>query len=121
VLLPMPLHLRPVAEPYVLAGDIAIIGFFFIGGSVFFSLTVLLSTVFGDIWRPLLIALSVAMVVSLLEQVFRDQLSSGIFHVMSAESYFRSGVLPWPGLLASVALSAGLLWASAVNLARLDF
>ncbi|MBN3513070.1 fluoroquinolone transporter permease [Mycolicibacterium septicum] len=37
VLLPMPLHLRPVAEPYVLAGDIAIIGFFFIGGSVFFE------------------------------------------------------------------------------------
>lgn len=37
VLLPMPQHLRPIAEPYVLVGDIAIIGFFFIGGSVFFE------------------------------------------------------------------------------------
>ncbi|MBP2453941.1 fluoroquinolone export ABC transporter permease subunit [Mycolicibacterium lutetiense] len=37
VLLPMPRDLRPVAEPYVLVGDIAIIGFFFIGGSVFFE------------------------------------------------------------------------------------
>ncbi|TVY05832.1 ABC transporter permease [Mycolicibacterium porcinum] len=37
VLLPMPHSLRPVAEPYVLVGDIAIIGFFFIGGSVFFE------------------------------------------------------------------------------------
>lgn len=37
VLLPMPRDLRPVAEPYVLAGDIAIIGFFFVGGSVFFE------------------------------------------------------------------------------------
>ena len=37
VLLPMPHGLRPVAEPYVLAGDIAIIGFFFVGGSVFFE------------------------------------------------------------------------------------
>jgi fluoroquinolone transport system permease protein len=37
VLLPMPHHLRPVAEPYVLVGDIAIIGFFFIGGAVFFE------------------------------------------------------------------------------------
>ncbi|WP_029106929.1 ABC transporter permease [Mycobacterium sp. URHD0025] len=37
VLLPMPHDLRPVAEPYVLAGDIAIIGFFFVGGSVFFE------------------------------------------------------------------------------------
>lgn len=37
VLLPMPHSLRPVAEPYVLVGDIAIIGFFFIGGAVFFE------------------------------------------------------------------------------------
>ncbi|MGV0813549.1 fluoroquinolone transporter permease [Mycolicibacterium boenickei] len=37
VLLPMPQDLRPIAEPYVLAGDIAIIGFFFVGGSVFFE------------------------------------------------------------------------------------
>ncbi|MCV7382907.1 ABC transporter permease [Mycolicibacter longobardus] len=37
VLLPMPRDLRPVAEPYVLAGDIAIIGFFFIGAAVFFE------------------------------------------------------------------------------------
>lgn len=37
VLLPMPLHLRSIVEPYVLIGDIAVIGFFFIGGAVFFE------------------------------------------------------------------------------------
>ena len=37
VLLPMPHHLRSIVEPYVLIGDIAVIGFFFIGGSVFFE------------------------------------------------------------------------------------
>lgn len=37
LLLPMPLGLRPIIEPYVLIGDITIIGFFFIGGSVFFE------------------------------------------------------------------------------------
>lgn len=37
VLLPMPAHLRPVAEPYVLSGDITIIGFVFIAGTVFFE------------------------------------------------------------------------------------
>ncbi|MGH3557352.1 MAG: fluoroquinolone transporter permease [Mycobacterium sp.] len=37
VLLPMPASLRPVAEPYVLLGDISIIGFFFIAGTVFFE------------------------------------------------------------------------------------
>lgn len=37
VLLPMPVGLRQIVEPYVLIGDITIIGFFFIGGSVFFE------------------------------------------------------------------------------------
>ncbi|MGV0777254.1 fluoroquinolone export ABC transporter permease subunit [Mycolicibacterium elephantis] len=37
ILLPLPHRLRPVFEPYILFGDIAIIGFFFIGGSVFFE------------------------------------------------------------------------------------
>jgi len=37
VLLPMTPHLRAIAEPYILMGDISIIGFFFIGGSVFFE------------------------------------------------------------------------------------
>jgi fluoroquinolone transport system permease protein len=37
VLLPMPNHLRPVVEPYVLSGDVTIIGYFFVAGSVFFE------------------------------------------------------------------------------------
>ncbi len=37
VLLPMPDRLRPVAEPYVLSGDVTIIGFFFVAGTVFFE------------------------------------------------------------------------------------
>jgi fluoroquinolone transport system permease protein len=37
LLLPMPRHVRPIIEPYVLVGDISMIGFFFIGGSVFFE------------------------------------------------------------------------------------
>ena len=32
VLLPMAPSLRPVAEPYIMAGDTTIIGFFFIAG-----------------------------------------------------------------------------------------
>jgi fluoroquinolone transport system permease protein len=37
VLLPMPRGLRPAAEPYVLLGDVSIIGFFFVAGTVFFE------------------------------------------------------------------------------------
>ncbi|MGC7298814.1 fluoroquinolone transporter permease, partial [Mycobacteroides abscessus subsp. massiliense] len=37
VLLPMSRSLRSAAEPYILIGDISIIGFFFIAGTVFFE------------------------------------------------------------------------------------
>lgn len=37
VLLPMPRSLRLVAEPYILLGDVCIIGFFFVAGTVFFE------------------------------------------------------------------------------------
>lgn len=73
VLLPMPHDLRPVAEPYVLAGDIAIIGFFFIGGSVFFdkqerTLGALLSTPLR-FWEYLAAKLAVLSAISLLVAV----------------------------------------------------
>ncbi|TMS54997.1 ABC transporter permease [Mycobacterium sp. DBP42] len=73
VLLPMPHHLRPVAEPYVLVGDIAIIGFFFIGGSVFFekqerTLGAIISTPlrFGEyLTAKLAVLLSISLLVAL--------------------------------------------------------
>lgn len=37
VLLPLPRDLRSLAEPYVILGDLAIIGWFFIAGAVFFE------------------------------------------------------------------------------------
>lgn len=93
----------------------------FIAGSVFFSLTFLLSTVFNDIWRPPLIVLCAAIVLALSEQVFRDVSRFSLFRVMSAEVYFRHGGLPWLGLFASAAVSAAVLFAAARNIARRDF
>ncbi|GBE67059.1 fluoroquinolones export permease protein [Mycobacterium sp. MFM001] len=69
VLLPMPARLRPVAEPYVLVGDIAIICFFFIGGSVFFekqerTIGAIVSTPLR-FWEYLAAKLSVLLMISL--------------------------------------------------------
>jgi len=86
--------------------------------AVFFSLAFLLSTVFPDIPRPLLIACGVAIVIGLIETEFDLQ---GLFRVMSGSTYFHTGSLPWAGLLISGVLSASLLGAAAVNIARRDF
>jgi fluoroquinolone transport system permease protein len=37
LLLPMPTDLRSTAEPYVILGDLMIVGYFFVAGSVFFE------------------------------------------------------------------------------------
>src|SRR5262249_17408227 len=74
-------------------------------GSVFFSLAFMLSTSFNDLWRPLLIALAVVVVAGLAEAAGGFS-TYGIFRVMSGETYFRTGALPWTGLIAAAALSA---------------
>ena len=92
----------------------------FVAASVFFTFALFLSTVFTDIWRPLLIALSVAILSGMIELMFRSP-EIGFFRVMSGELWFRSGQLPWGGLLASAAVSAVLYSLAARNLARRDF
>ncbi len=92
----------------------------FVAVSVFFNLAFLLSTVFDDPWRPLLIALVIAFALSLVHQVFRPPLFD-LFRVMSGERYFRSGRLPWEGLVASLFVSAALYYAAVLNFARRDF
>jgi len=93
----------------------------FLGGSVFFSLTFLLSTVFSDIWRPALIAIGAAFGLGLFEQMLHGTLPSSLFYVSSAERYFRGMGIPWTGLAIHVALSGALFYGAVVNIARQDF
>jgi hypothetical protein len=93
----------------------------FVAGAVFFSLALLLSTVFTDLWRPLLIACAVAVVLSMFETLARDLPHVGIFSLMSGEVYFRTGHLPWAGLTIGTAISAAMLYGASAILAQRDF
>jgi hypothetical protein len=93
----------------------------FVGGTVFFSLAFLLSTVFADVWRPIIIAVCVAGALSVAEQLARGSSVFSIYRVMSAEAYFRGSGLPWPGLLVAVIASLTMLYAADRNIARQDF
>jgi ABC-2 type transport system permease protein len=93
----------------------------FIAGVVFFSLAFMLSTVFSDIWRPAVIAIAVFSGLSFIEQAWGSLVGRGPMAVMSAESYFRTGHLPWLGLLASAGLSAAMFYLALVNIERRDF
>jgi ABC-type transport system involved in multi-copper enzyme maturation permease subunit len=117
----VPLVSPAIGQSYSLGDSLVHAMCLFVAGAVFFSLSFLLSTVFSDVWRPLLSALFAAGMLAVAEQ-FVDGLSRySVIGAMSGESYFRGGGLPWPGLFVSVALSAAMLYGAVVNLARRDF
>jgi ABC-type transport system involved in multi-copper enzyme maturation permease subunit len=93
----------------------------FVASAVFFSLAALLSTSFSDIWRPLLIACAAAIVLWIAGQMISELSPYSIFTLMNGEKYFRSGQVPWIGLLAAASLSAAMLYAAVVNIERRDF
>jgi hypothetical protein len=113
-----PLMSPAIGQHYDLATAIVHAICAFAVSAVFFSLAFLLSTVFPDIPRPLLIVCGVAIVLGLIETQFDLH---GLFHVMSGSTYFHTGSLPWAGLLISGVLSATLLGGAAINIARKDF
>jgi hypothetical protein len=110
-----------VGQSYSIADALLHAVCFFIGAAVFFSLALLLSTVFSDWSRPILIACGVAVVLSLCEQVVRGAWTYGIFRVMTGEDLFRTGRLPWLGLIGSGALSAAMLYGATKLIARQEF
>jgi ABC-2 type transport system permease protein len=114
--------LSPAVGQHYSAGDAIVHAVcLFVAGTAFFSLAFLLSTVFSDLWRPLLITCSLAVVLGLCEQIIRGLSPYSLFATMSAESYFRGSGLPWVRLFASGAVSAAMLYAATRNIARQDF
>jgi len=107
----IPLFAPAIGESYSITSVIVHGLCAFIAASVFFAFALWLSTIWSDLWRPLLVALGVALVSPL----------AGFSKVISGETWFRSGQLPWGGLLASAAISAVLYSLAARNLTRRDF
>lgn len=85
----------------------------FVAASVLFGVASLLSTVFNDVWRPLLLTLLLGLAVGLA--------GVGFFDVMSAYGYFTGESFPWLGLVACAVLTAALLYAAAATFERRDF
>jgi ABC-2 type transport system permease protein len=117
----LPLLSPAVGETYSFADALVHGVCMLIAGSTLFSLTFLLSTVFNDVWRPPLIALCLAMLMSLVRQVVGGPSSASLLGIMTAETYFRGDGLPWLGLLLCTAVSSALLYAATLNIARQDF
>jgi hypothetical protein len=122
----IPSLLIPVFSPaigqfYSLSSVLIYSSCMFIGGAVFFTFAFYLQTVFTDIWRPMGIALSIAAVIGVCGEVFPDVTRYGVIGVMIGDSWFRTGAVPWIGLITCAAASALLLYGATTNIARHDF
>jgi hypothetical protein len=117
----LPLLSPAIGERYGVGDALMHATFMFVGGSIFFSLAFFLSSVFSDVWRPLLIVACAGAAVGFLEQVVEDFSRYSVFGLMSGEGYFRGEGVPWLGLVVSVVVSSLLLVAATRNIARQDF
>jgi len=110
-----------VGESYGFGAALAQAVCLFVAASAFFGLALLLSTSYSDVWRPMLIALAVAFVVGLAQIRYPPFVSYSILTLMTGETVFRTGHLPWAGLAAAAALSTSLIGTAAANLTRRDY
>jgi hypothetical protein len=90
----------------------------FVIASAFFAVSMLLSTVFSDVWRPMLLTVAAAIVIAGIGTLFPN---GGLYMAMAGGSWFYDASLPWVELLVSAAAAGALIYAAGVNLARRDF
>lgn len=122
----VPSLLIPVLSPlvgqhYSVADVLVQSGCAFVGATAFLSAALLLSTVFTDVWRPLLMTCAAAVVFSILGHAVPALFRYGMFGAMVAEPYFRAGALPWPALIVSACASTAMLYGASINFVRRDF
>jgi hypothetical protein len=89
--------------------------------AVFFAVASLLSTIFTDFWRPLVVALVAALALGGLELASRGLGGYGLFYLMSGEGWFRNAEFPWLAIPVSLTVTAVLLWLAARNTEQHDF
>jgi len=111
--------LAPIVDQQFSLVDAVVYGLCaFVIASAFFAVSMLLSTVFNDVWRPMLLTVVAAIVVAGIGTLFPD---GGLYMAMAGGSWFYDASLPWVELLVSAAAAAALIYAAGANLARRDF
>lgn len=92
-----------------------------LGGMVFISLTFLLTAVFNSQLKVMAIGIAIAFALYFPIRTFEEFPWWNVYHVMSGETYFRYGQIPWLELLAWLAIAAAILSLAVRIYERRDF
>ena len=117
----IPLFSLVIGERYSPAKIIIYVLMTIIGGAVFFALSILLSTIFSDQVKPIIIGIAVAFILTTVTMFFKKFAPYSILSIMSGDSYFRTGQLPWVGLAVSLAVAGAMFYLSLRLVERRDF
>ena len=120
----VPVFAKSVGESYPVSQALIHSLMLFVGGVLIFSFSLLLSTLFKSTWTAMFIA--VGFVVALwpyrkLTEVPSEFPKWNLYHLMSGETYFLHGRVPWEGLAACLAVSFVLFQVSVRLFERRDF
>src|SRR5215510_6154150 len=92
-----------------------------LGGMVFPAFSFLLMVVSNNQWKVVAIGYAVVFIFFFPIRLFEEFPWWNVYHVMSGETYFRYGQIPWLGLIASLAVSALMMFAAVRIYERRDF
>jgi hypothetical protein len=93
----------------------------FVGCALIFSLAFLFSSMFSNVWAPVLLALCAGAALGALERITGSMGTFSVREMTHGDAYFYGHGLPWPMLLISAAVSLALLFAGTRLVARQDF
>jgi hypothetical protein len=110
-----------VDQTYPLSDVLIHCGLLLAAGLVFFSVTVLLSSVFVDQWKPILMTLGAAILIGLIWRLAPDSPPFSLVPVMIGNDYHFYGRIPWGGALTAIALSGAILYGALTLVERHDF
>jgi hypothetical protein len=110
-----------VGQSYPLADVLVYSISLFAGAAVFYTVALLLATVFDDRWRPILgtLAVVIAMEAGIRFVPALAQFNPAI--LMAAEGYFKTGTPSWSGLLLWLALSSAIFYAALRSIERREY
>jgi ABC-type transport system involved in multi-copper enzyme maturation permease subunit len=117
----IPLLSLLIGEAYSALAAIVYVALMVVGGIVFFSFSILLSTIFSDKLKPVVVGLVAVFILETLSLLIREFAPYSITRIMSGASYFRTGELPWMGLAVSLAVAAAMFYLSLRIVERRDF
>jgi ABC-type transport system involved in multi-copper enzyme maturation permease subunit len=110
-----------ISESFSVRDTIVYTIIFLSGGMVFFFYSVLLSSLFTGILKPILSGIATPFLLGFISMIPGPLNKWSVFRLMAGEEYHATGRIPWIGTLICMVISLAFFFLSLRNVERRDF